>query len=583
MNSFLLLDIPDSSYEFTMYLTPLSSLLSTTISFEIYDNSTGLPLEGVQIYMFNYDLDIEYMFTTDANGMVVANITLGNYQVTVMQSGYISYEFQDLFDQQGYVYNVIIYMVSLPVKDIEFITPVQGEMLEGGTIYAEINATDLSLISFIEIYINGVYITLIYGGSDSFIIPIFMNGTNFIELYAFWTDGSIGYTSISIESYNVISTLDINPGDYFVLELQYLDGSNRTIYYEFDVLNWVSEFEVYINFTLFEDGIATMNFYLVVNLINGYISDADFSWINAHFFVFSNLDAGNTGLPDKSAFIGWGDVYTVVGETVWNGYDVWIMQNIYMDEMYIIKSNALMTSFYYKDTIQGNMIDSSFFVNQVPVFEVTPFDFDFEQGTLNNTVAWIVSDDDPYYYQIFINSAEVMNGTWISNEMIVLNLDNLVMGNYSIIIYVYDMYGNMIFDEVIVGVYVSTVTQIIGSKDISYELDSTNNQISWEISGELTKYTVSRNGELIISSDWDGEQFIILNIDGLKVDKYEFILTVYDINDNIYTDTIVVYVLQGNEVSEKIEEVQPGFEFFLSILAIIGLAGIFGKKYILKK
>jgi len=87
-----------------------------------------------------------------------------------------------------------------------------------------------------------------------------------------------------------------------------------------------------------------------------------------------------------------------------------------------------------------------------------PDDMGFVEGTENQNITWIPTDDFPATFEIRVNSVVVDSGSWTSGTSIVLNLDSFNAGVYDCTITVYDFAGNYVTDSVSVNVTTAATT-----------------------------------------------------------------------------------------------------------------------------
>ncbi|MBD3407178.1 MAG: hypothetical protein GF411_13750 [Candidatus Lokiarchaeota archaeon] len=107
--------------------------------------------------------------------------------------------------------------------------------------------------------------------------------------------------------------------------------------------------------------------------------------------------------------------------------------------------------------------------------------------------------------------------------------------------------------------------------DMTYENGSLGKQIAWEASSKNPKnYSVTRNGETYTDGQWLGND-VIVNLDHLYDDDlidslpatFEFILTLFDRNNESSSDTVTVTVVadeRAPEVTIDYENLIPGNE-----------------------
>jgi len=85
-------------------------------------------------------------------------------------------------------------------------------------------------------------------------------------------------------------------------------------------------------------------------------------------------------------------------------------------------------------------------------------DVTYARGTINNYITWNVSDDYPGLYNVTIDGKMWVNGTWTSGQLRV-NIDGLGEGVHTLVIRIYDRYGNYAEDTVQITVTVNKYVQ----------------------------------------------------------------------------------------------------------------------------
>lgn len=95
-----------------------------------------------------------------------------------------------------------------------------------------------------------------------------------------------------------------------------------------------------------------------------------------------------------------------------------------------------------------------------------PDDGTFVEGTENNNITWIPTDDFPATYTISLNGSNLPSASWTSGSPIVLELDDFEVGEYNCTITVYDYAGNYVRDSVLVTVTAAPTTSSRGIVDL---------------------------------------------------------------------------------------------------------------------
>lgn len=184
--------------------------------------------------------------------------------------------------------------------------------------------------------------------------------------------------------------------------------------------------------------------------------------------------------------------------------------------------------------------------------DTTPPSIDYYWGTtyyygdINNYVVWGIYDDNPLYYEIYIDG--VYSETYLWNEAfmeVVISVDGLTVGVYQFELIAYGI-GGSTSAWVDVIVLPNTVPIVSSPADVSYYFGSTNNQITWDATDPyLAYYEVTLNGSYY---DWGlftlMSESVTINIDGLDIGVYEFTIVVSNYGANT-TDTVIVTVMKS--------------------------------------
>ncbi len=83
-------------------------------------------------------------------------------------------------------------------------------------------------------------------------------------------------------------------------------------------------------------------------------------------------------------------------------------------------------------------------------------------------------------------------------------------------------------------------------KDSTYQEGETGNFISWIATDDNpTTYTISQDGNVIDSDSWSSGNPISINVDGLEIGEYEYIITVMDEDGNSVIDYVIITVIES--------------------------------------
>ena len=177
-----------------------------------------------------------------------------------------------------------------------------------------------------------------------------------------------------------------------------------------------------------------------------------------------------------------------------------------------------------------------------------PADIAYNEGETGNEFAWTASDLNPATYSITKDGTEIEAGNWVDGQTFTVDVDGLSYGTYTYVITVYDVDSNFATDTVIVIVGDGNNPTLTHPADIAYNEGETGNEFAWTASDlNPATYSITKDGTEIEAGNWvDGQTFTV-DVDGLSYGTYTYVITVYDVDINFATDTVIVNV---NEVIE---------------------------------
>lgn len=187
----------------------------------------------------------------------------------------------------------------------------------------------------------------------------------------------------------------------------------------------------------------------------------------------------------------------------------------------------------------------------------SPDDIEYEFGDEGYEILWHAYDSNPENYTItavihyndttYGNYAEyhtfidVIESNWVFidplGDDIVVVVDGLFLGNYTITLTLYDIFGRMTNDSVNVTVYEDIRAPIITSSgDLTYEEGYTGYSINWTVEeNNPLLFNLTLDGVDVVNGVWDGEGYE-LNVDDLEVGVHEYNMTYTDFfNQSAYS------------------------------------------------
>ncbi|MGQ4911727.1 MAG: hypothetical protein ACP6KW_06100 [Candidatus Thorarchaeota archaeon] len=252
--------------------------------------------------------------------------------------------------------------------------------------------------------------------------------------------------------------------------------------------------------------------------------------------------------------------FTVVESGDWDG------SNLTINVDGLNESRWYFYTLFVNDTL-GHNSTSSVNVTVVPdlTFPVvtSPDDVSFEFGDEGFEVVWHAYDSNPKNYTV--TGLILFNDTsygppggshpWVNitvadwtftdpkGQDIVVTLDGLHLGNYTLTLSVYDDYDRLTTDSVNVTVYPDVRAPIIVSTgDVTYEEGYTGYSIEWgaEESNPVT-FNLTRGSEILANGTWSGENYTI-SVDRLPVGVYFYNMTYVDYFNQSASEVIRVEV-----------------------------------------
>ncbi|MDH5403202.1 MAG: hypothetical protein OEY49_11975 [Candidatus Heimdallarchaeota archaeon] len=173
-------------------------------------------------------------------------------------------------------------------------------------------------------------------------------------------------------------------------------------------------------------------------------------------------------------------------------------------------------------------------------------------GSINNWLNWTATDIYatsyfPGTFRYIINEEVINSGVWVSNEQLNFTIDGDIHGRIVVTLELIDYNGNSLNDTI--EVFVIDIEAPVLNPTIypeSYTLGSLGNKILWNFTDDFPDfYNVTLNGELYESGDWESNEYIIVDIDGLSLGTNVFMINVFDRDQNRRQQTITINVIAG--------------------------------------
>ncbi len=222
---------------------------------------------------------------------------------------------------------------------------------------------------------------------------------------------------------------------------------------------------------------------------------------------------------------------------------------------------------FLNDTLGHNstsVVNVTVYEDLTPPTVSSPDDIAYEYGAKGNRIVWHVYDSNPKNYTIiitytFINKTygyldesqvplqNITQPNWVivhpTGDDLIIEIDNLYVGNYTYNITLFDIYGRNATDAVNVTVYYDLRAPVVTAPaDYSYEEGYTGHWVNWTIDENNPKsYNLTLDGDLLEGGEWNGTGFNV-SADGLSVGDHVFNLTLTDYFNQTTVSAVVVTV-----------------------------------------
>ncbi|MHA2102630.1 MAG: DUF7743 domain-containing protein [Candidatus Hodarchaeales archaeon] len=340
---------------------------------------------------------------------------------------------------------------------------------------------------------------------------------------------------------------------------------NVTLYYEVDNSgNWiqvlmVNSSDIYqYNFGFFSAG-TEINYYIEAfdqslnqnkavddkdgNNFSIHVSDPfnpEISHLEDIFYELGTIDIGlNWSIHDENPLN-----YEIFEDGVSTLAGPWTSEQF----LYVSADKNLPGDYNYTVVLfdaYGNMnkIEVWVHVRDTTTPSINPIDdLTYELGNQGNNLSWLLTDLDPLNYFVYLDTTILDSGSWVTSTTIFIDVGGHSVGQYNYSIFIFDKSGNMNSDQVWVQVVDSTSPTISHPVDQTIEFGILGNNLSWIVEDlDPGNYTLFVNDISVGESNWiPGE--IMINIDNLAVNTYNYTLLINDASGNTVSDTVMINV-----------------------------------------
>ncbi len=166
-----------------------------------------------------------------------------------------------------------------------------------------------------------------------------------------------------------------------------------------------------------------------------------------------------------------------------------------------------------------------------------------EYGTLGENITWVCEDAYPDAYNLTCDGALVRSWGW-DGENVIAQLDYLDYGTHEFVLTLNDTSGNTASNTVMVTITDSTDPLLSEPPDIHMAEGALGESISWGIQEpNPDSFELYINSVLEFSGPFTSS--ITVNLKGLEIGEYEFVLVVNDTFGNQANDSVLVVVYDG--------------------------------------
>ncbi|MHA1347370.1 MAG: carboxypeptidase-like regulatory domain-containing protein, partial [Candidatus Heimdallarchaeaceae archaeon] len=185
------------------------------IEVNVYDSMSTDPIDLVNIDILDEGLALIESVITTGGFYNFTDLVIGEYTLEFSVTDYYPASEFVMIEFVGQPIYLDVNLDPIPPRSITILTPTASQTVAGGSVLVSFTTSDVDLM-IVNISVNAEFIaTTYYNGINELFVPVFLNGTNVIELYADWGDGSHATDTVSINSVDVIPIFPIKQDDFY--------------------------------------------------------------------------------------------------------------------------------------------------------------------------------------------------------------------------------------------------------------------------------------------------------------------------------------------------------------------------------
>ncbi|NWF96606.1 MAG: right-handed parallel beta-helix repeat-containing protein [Candidatus Thorarchaeota archaeon] len=173
-----------------------------------------------------------------------------------------------------------------------------------------------------------------------------------------------------------------------------------------------------------------------------------------------------------------------------------------------------------------------------------PLDVSYAEGSTDNYLTWLASDDYLRDWSVTIDGAFWAEGIWDLKQRFVISVDvdGLQYGTHTAVITIWDVDQHSVTDTVLIKVYDGTPPEISGPPDTTVFETGVGQTLEWVVSDlHPATYMVTVDDLTVASGSWSSG-VLSINVDTVELGLHDVLMTVYDIDGNAAQDYVLLLV-----------------------------------------